>query len=81
MTSPTDTSSAKSSIPVTPSNTVDLAAGPTRALWVGGAGNVDVITADGTADTIYGVQAGTLLPLSVRRVKATSTATLMSAWY
>jgi hypothetical protein len=52
---------------------------PTRALWVGQAGDVAVqMAADtkgtgGTSVTIKGVAQGSLLPLSVVKVKATGT--------
>ncbi len=49
-----------------------------RALWVGGAGNLTVRMADDSGDvTLSGVPAGTLLPLAVKRVAATTTATLI----
>jgi hypothetical protein len=64
---------------VTPSDTVDLT-NVTRALWVGGAGNINLIFADGTTQLISGVPAGTLLPFRVSRVKSTTTtATLIVA--
>lgn len=63
-------------VAVTPSDTVDIAkvdyAYP-RALWIGVAGNVAVVTPDGTAATYVGVAAGTLLPIQTRRVNATNT--------
>lgn len=65
---------------VTPDNTTELVY-VSRGLWVGGAGNIAVLMADGTTATIAGVAAGTLLPLCVRRVNSTNTtATLMVAW-
>lgn len=57
---------------VTPSDTVDLT-NVSRWLFVGGAGNVVVITSAGTTLTFTGVAAGTLLPIRVSRVKATGT--------
>lgn len=57
---------------VTPSDTVDLS-DVTTGLWVGGAGNVVVIMNGGQTVTFTGVPAGTLLPIRVSRVKATST--------
>jgi len=45
-----------------------------RAIWVGGAGNVAVIARDDTvAQTLPGVPAGTLLPVSVSKVMSTNT--------
>lgn len=47
---------------------------PTRALWIGAAGNIVVDMADGgSAVTFVGVQGGTLLPFQVTRVYATNT--------
>lgn len=45
----------------------------TRAIWVGGAGNVVVVWSDDTTSTLVGVAAGTLLPVRAKRVNATST--------
>lgn len=62
---------------VTPSDSTDLAY-VSRALWVGGAGNVAVVMASGAAVTFSNIAAGTLLPIRVSRVKSTSTtATLL----
>jgi hypothetical protein len=45
-----------------------------RALWVGGAGNIALIARDDTAaQTLSGVPAGTLLPVSCSKVMATNT--------
>jgi hypothetical protein len=61
---------------VTPSDATTFPA--TRALWVGGAGAVAVVFADGSSATLSGVPAGTLLPLAVTKVMATgTTATLI----
>lgn len=74
-----------STVAVTASNTVDITqlnGEYPRALWVGGAGNVAVVTPDGTVNTITGVPAGTLLPIQTRRVNSTNTtATSMVAIY
>lgn len=58
---------------VTPDNATDLPDGPCKGLWVGGAGALVVDTLDGTTVTITAVPAGTHLPLSVKRVRATGT--------
>lgn len=58
---------------VTRSDSVNLTRAPTRALWVGAAGDVSLVFLDGTTDTISGVQAGTLLPFQVLRVNDTGT--------
>jgi len=53
-----------------------------RALWIGGAGNVNVITRGGDTVLLSGVAAGTLLPIRCTHVKSTSTtATLIVALY
>jgi hypothetical protein len=57
---------------VTPSDSTDLAV-VSRALWVGGAGDVAVIMASGAAATFANVAAGTHLPVRVSRVKSTGT--------
>lgn len=47
---------------------------PTRALWVGGAGNVAVVFADGgSAVTLVAVPAGTMLAIQVTKVMSTNT--------
>lgn len=73
---------ATSAVAVTPDDDNDLARAPTRGLWVGGAGNVEVVTVDGQTVVFSGVAAGTLLPISVNRVKdGSTTATLILALY
>ena len=42
-------------------------------VYVGGTGNVRVLTADGSDITFVGVPAGTTLPISVTQVFSTST--------
>lgn len=57
---------------VVPSDTTVLS--PTRALWVGVAGNVAVVfAADTTPVTLIGVAAGTRLEVCVTKVMATNT--------
>jgi len=70
---------------ITPDTDNDLATN-TRAVYVGGAGNLIVhMAADAagspTAVTFTAVPAGTLLPIRVRRVLATGTATaIVGIW-
>jgi hypothetical protein len=54
------------------SDTVDLPVASKR-LWVGGAGNVTLITVKGTALTYTAVPAGTYLLVRASRVKSTGT--------
>jgi len=66
---------------VVTSDAEDLAT-VTRGLWVGGAGNVAAVMLGGQTVTFVGVQAGTLLPIRVKRVLATgTTATYMVGVY
>lgn len=67
LTSPADNATA-----VTPSDSTDLAFN-SRALYVGGAGNLVVTMAGGGDVTFTAVPAGSILPIRVNRVKATST--------
>ena len=64
---------------VTPSDTQDLPV-TTRALWVGGAGDVAVRMAGGT-DNVF-VNVSGLLPIRVDRVRATGTtaASIVAVW-
>jgi hypothetical protein len=52
-----------------------------RSVYVGGAGTVVAISADGTEITFAGVPAGAVLPISTVRIDDTSTATNMVALY
>lgn len=74
--------SARKAIAITPHDTNELA-NVTKAIWVGGAGNIVVILEDDSAAvTLVGVAAGTLLPLRAKIVKSTSTtATSLVALY
>ena len=56
---------------VTPNDSADLSF-RTRALFIGGAGNI-VVSIGGANVTITGVLAGSVLPICVDRVLATST--------
>jgi hypothetical protein len=67
---------------ITTSDTVNLPDGVCDAILVNGAGNVVVVLENDETTTITGVVAGTILPLTVKRVNATSTtATNMYALY
>jgi hypothetical protein len=59
-----------------------ILAQPTRAVWVGGAGDLAVTYLDGTTDVLQSVVAGTLLPIRVKQVLSTGTsATKISGLY
>jgi hypothetical protein len=61
---------------VTPSDTANLSA--PSVIYVGGTGNVRVLTAQGTDVTFSGMPAGAVVPVQVIRVYATNTtATLL----
>lgn len=57
---------------VTPSDTAPLAVASKR-LWVGGAGNVALVTVGGDSVTYVGVPAGTYLQVRAQQVMATGT--------
>jgi hypothetical protein len=58
-------------VAITPSNTVNLT--NPSVVYVGGAGNVRVLTAQGDDVTFVGVLAGSVVPVQAIRVFATST--------
>lgn len=67
-------------VAVTKSDTTVLA--PTRGIFVGGTGNLTVDFADGTTDVLITAPVvGTILPISVVKVKAATTATAIVALY
>lgn len=57
---------------ITPSDASNLAA-EIRALYVGSAGDLELVLASGDAVSLAGVPGGSLLPLRVSRVKASGT--------
>lgn len=57
---------------ITPNDSADLDT-PARAIWVGGAGDLNVDTLEGTTVVLVGAAAGTVIPLAVKRVRSTST--------
>lgn len=64
--------SARDGEAVTPHDTNELTA-VSRALWIGVAGNVVVVTANGTTLTLKGASAGQVIPIRVKQVRATNT--------
>ena len=65
-------SPAERAFAITGNDSTDLTIFP-RAIYVGGAGNVKVITLGGDTVTFSGVLAGTVLPVRVKRVFSTDT--------
>lgn len=74
----TDTSPGENAAPITPNDTTGVRS---RALYIGGVGDVVVTMTGGQTVTFEDVAAGTLLPISVRHVMAATTATLIVAIY
>ncbi|MFK7793143.1 MAG: hypothetical protein AB8B88_10795 [Devosiaceae bacterium] len=65
-------SPASDGFAITPTDGVDLAT-VTRAIYVGGAGDVTVMMKSGASVTLVGVPEGAVLPLRVVQVPATGT--------
>ena len=66
---------------ITTSDTVSLT-GVTRAVYVGGAGNITAIMSNGDTVLFSAVPVGTVLPIRCTRINATATtATLLIAMY
>lgn len=65
-------------VPVTPAN-ADIRV--TDAIYIGGTGNLDVVTLNGETATITAPVVGTIHRIRVRRVLTTSTATNILAMY
>lgn len=76
-----DTAPAMEAAAVTPSNSADLPNGICRALYIGTGGDLVVDTYGNSSITFTGVLGGTILPLQIKRVRATSTAANMVALY
>jgi hypothetical protein len=70
---------AAHAVAVTTSNTVNLVA-PSKSIWVGGVGDLTVLTVGGETVTFTAVPAGTRVPIQALRVLSTgTTATLIVA--
>lgn len=70
---------ATSAAVVTPNDSTDLTF-PTKALYIGGTGNLNVDMADGQTVLFSAIPVGAVLPISVARVRSTNTtATLIVA--
>lgn len=75
------TVSARRAVAVTTSDTV-VYDQPTRAIYIGGSGNLRVDMVSGGTVTFIGLTSGTVLPIQAERIYATSTtATNLIALY
>lgn len=63
---------AQAAYEITTTDTTAFAS-PFRALYIGGAGNVALITFGGASITFNGLLAGSILPVGGQRVNATNT--------
>jgi hypothetical protein len=72
---------ASNAAAVTPNDSTDLTY-TSRALFVGGAGNLAVVMAGGQTVTFTGVTAGALLPIRASRVMSTNTTatSIVAVW-
>ena len=64
---------ARDGIAVTPNDTTSYGLDYLDALYIGGAGNVAVVTAGGTTLTFVGAVAGSIIPVQCQKVMATNT--------
>jgi len=64
--------SAARGFAITPSDAADLFA-DTRAVYVGGAGNLAMVLISGDEITLQAIGAGSVLPIRARRIKSTGT--------
>ena len=70
------TNPAANAIAVVASDTIDIPTGTVsaaRALYIGGAGDVALVTENGDSVTFVGLLAGTILPVRCTRVDSTNT--------
>lgn len=76
-----DTAPASGFAAITPHDSTDLTY-VTRAVYVGGAGNLVAVDEQNNPVTFTGVTAGSILPIRVRRVNSTSTTatSLVALW-
>ena len=63
---------AENAVAITPDDSNDLAT-MSRALFIGGAGNLVVVMKGGQTVTFYNLAAGSILSIRAARVKASST--------
>lgn len=53
---------------------------PSRAIWVGGNGNITLTMRDGSSLQLIGIVAGTLLPISATNVSAATASNMVALW-
>ena len=74
------TAPATDGAPALPSAAEDFAQ-VSRALWIGGAGDLDLVLADGARVVLAGVPGGILLPVRARALRGGTTATgVVALW-
>ncbi|ORE90779.1 spike base protein, RCAP_Rcc01079 family [Acuticoccus yangtzensis] len=66
------TAPAVDAFPITPNDSTDLTQA-VRALYVGGAGDVNLITGNGSTVTFTGLTGSMVLPVTTTRVRASGT--------
>jgi hypothetical protein len=59
---------------ITPSDSVDEAKGPFKAIYVGVGGDIAIVGLDNAAVTFKGAVTGSIIPVIGRRVNSTNTA-------
>jgi len=69
---PSLTSPAMAAVAIVPNDATPLS-DVTRAIFIGGAGNLSVVMLSGDTVTLTGVQPGMIYPLRVTTVRATGT--------
>lgn len=69
---PTGSDPSPNFFAVTPSDTAGFSV-MVRAIYIGGDGNVVVVSPNGTAVTFVGAKAGSVIPVNAIRVNATDT--------
>lgn len=65
-------SPADHGFPISPSDSLDLTE-PTRAIYVGTGGNLAVTLLSGAELTLANIPTGSIVPIRIRRIKATNT--------
>jgi hypothetical protein len=71
---------AENVAPVTPDSGNDLPGGVCSGLLVTVAGNLEFVAKGGGGSGVYAVTAGQIVPVKIKRVKATTTATVLALY-